>query len=179
MAQSSSPDYRALVCVFLFGGNDSNNTIIPMDDGSFRLTHSDSRKSGAAGHLAYAHHENPLRRAYAFHGKLTEVASMFSTKELAVVAIVGSAGPAADPRAQYPADQTPVPLNLSHTRISQIKWQTSVAQGHSPTGSGGRAADYIAAQNINSTNFPTFFSVAGNALLRKRRPNSARIAVAG
>ncbi len=29
-------DYRALVCVFLFGGNDSNNTIIPMDDPSFQ-----------------------------------------------------------------------------------------------------------------------------------------------
>ncbi|MGA3242804.1 MAG: hypothetical protein ABSG03_41720, partial [Bryobacteraceae bacterium] len=27
----SGPDYRALVCVFLYGGNDSNNTIIPMD----------------------------------------------------------------------------------------------------------------------------------------------------
>ena len=31
----SGPDYRALVCVFLFGGNDSNNTVVPMDDASF------------------------------------------------------------------------------------------------------------------------------------------------
>ena len=35
MAQSSA-NYRALVCVFLFGGNDSNNTVIPMDDASFQ-----------------------------------------------------------------------------------------------------------------------------------------------
>ena len=28
----SGPDYRALVCVFLYGGNDSNNTVIPTDD---------------------------------------------------------------------------------------------------------------------------------------------------
>src|SRR6202453_2874966 len=35
MAQSG-PDYRALVCVFLFGGNDSNNTIIPMDDTNYK-----------------------------------------------------------------------------------------------------------------------------------------------
>ena len=34
LAQSGG-DYRALVCVFLFGGNDSNNTIIPMDDASY------------------------------------------------------------------------------------------------------------------------------------------------
>ena len=32
----NGPDYRALVCVFLFGGNDSNNSIIPMDDASFQ-----------------------------------------------------------------------------------------------------------------------------------------------
>ena len=47
---------------------------------------------------------------------------------------------------------------------SAAAWQTSIAQGHSPTGWAGRAADYIASQNINSSNFPTFFSVAGNAL---------------
>ena len=35
LAQSGA-DYRALVCMFLFGGNDSNNTIIPMDDASFQ-----------------------------------------------------------------------------------------------------------------------------------------------
>ncbi len=32
----SSSDYRALVCVFLFGGNDSNNMVIPMDDTSYK-----------------------------------------------------------------------------------------------------------------------------------------------
>ena len=32
----SGPNYRALVCVFLFGGNDSNNTIVPMDDANFK-----------------------------------------------------------------------------------------------------------------------------------------------
>jgi uncharacterized protein (DUF1501 family) len=32
----NGPDYRALVCVFLFGGNDSNNTIVPMDDASYK-----------------------------------------------------------------------------------------------------------------------------------------------
>ena len=32
----NGPDYRALVCVFLFGGNDTNNTIVPMDDTSYQ-----------------------------------------------------------------------------------------------------------------------------------------------
>ena len=34
----TAPDYRALVCVFLYGGNDSNNTIIPMDDAHYKPT---------------------------------------------------------------------------------------------------------------------------------------------
>jgi len=55
-------------------------------------------------------------------------------------------------------------LNLFSHSDQQLQWQTSVAQGHSPTGWAGRAADYIASQNFNSSNFPTFFSVAGNSL---------------
>jgi len=100
---------------------------------------------------------------YAFHAKLAEVASLFSSKELAVVANVGSLVQPLT-RAQYQAQQTPVPLNLFSHSDQQSQWQTSVAQGHSPTGWAGRAADYIASQKVNSSNFPTFFSVAGNSL---------------
>ena len=32
----AAPDYKAIVCLFLFGGNDSNNTVIPMDDASYK-----------------------------------------------------------------------------------------------------------------------------------------------
>ncbi len=47
LAQSSSPDYRALVCVFLFGGNDSNNMIVPVDDTNYQAVSGDPRQSGA------------------------------------------------------------------------------------------------------------------------------------
>ena len=68
-------------------------------------------------------------------------------------------------RAQYQAQQAPLPLNLFSHSDQQSQWQTSIAQGNSPTGWAGRAADYIAAQKINSSTFPVFFSVAGNALM--------------
>ena len=89
---------------------------------------------------------------------------MFSTKELAVVANVGSLVQPLT-RAQYQAQQAPLPLNLFSHADQQLQWQTSVAQGNSPTGWAGRAADYIESQKINASNFPVFFSVAGNALL--------------
>jgi uncharacterized protein (DUF1501 family) len=157
----SGPDYRALVCVFLFGGNDSNNTVIPMDTysayqsirGSLALTSSEltAPVTSAGG--------QPI----SFHGKLTEIASLFSSKELAVVA---NAGSLVQPltRDQYQSQQAPIPLNLFSHSDQQLAWQTAIAQGHSPTGWAGRAADYIASQKINSSSFPAFFSVAGNVV---------------
>ena len=76
---------------------------------------------------------------YAFHGKLTELASMFSSKELAVVANVGSLVQPLT-RAQYQSAQAAIPLNLFSHSDQQLAWQTSIAQGHSPTGWAGRAA---------------------------------------
>jgi uncharacterized protein (DUF1501 family) len=164
LAQSASSQYQALVCVFLFGGNDSNNTIVPMDDASFQA-YSSIRGSLALTPATLTPTVTSASGApYAFHGKLPELASMFSSKELAVVANVGSLVQPLT-RSQYQAAATPIPLNLFSHSDQQLEWQTSIAQGHSPTGWGGRVADYIAAQNINSSKFPAFFSVAGNALI--------------
>src|SRR5579863_235768 len=164
MAQTSSPDYRALVCVFLFGGNDSNNTVIPMDDTNYQAYTSIRGGLALSGSNLTPAVTSVSGAPYAFHAKLAEVASMFSSKELAVVANVGNLVQPLT-RAQYQAQQQgAIPLNLFSHLDQQTGWQTSVAQGHSATGWGGRAADYIAAQNINSSNFPTFFSVAGNVI---------------
>jgi uncharacterized protein (DUF1501 family) len=159
----NGPDYRALVCVFLFGGNDSNNSIIPMDDASYKAYLS------IRGNLALTQSDltpvvNSVSGApYAFHNKLAELQSMFASKELAVVANVGSLVQPLT-RAQYQAQQAPVPMNLFSHSDQQLQWQSSIAQGNSPTGWAGRAADYVAAQGLNSSKFPTFYSVAGNAL---------------
>ena len=164
----NGPDYRALVCVFLFGGNDSNNTVIPMDDANFQAYTSIRGSLALPGSSLTPTVYSTSGAPYAFHAKLAEVASLFSSKELAVVANVGSLVQPLT-RAQYQAAQAPVPLNLFSHPDQQLQWQTSIAQGNSPTGWAGRAADYIASQNINSSKFPTFFSVAGNILRRHRR----------
>ena len=163
LAQGAS-DYRALVCIFLFGGNDSNNTIVPMDDASYKA-YTSIRGSLAltAAELTPTVH-SVANAPYAFHGKLTELASMFSTKELAVVANVGNLVQPLT-RAQYQAQGAVVPLNLFSHADQQLQWQTSIAQGNSPTGWAGRAADYIESQKINTSTFPVFLSVAGNAML--------------
>jgi uncharacterized protein (DUF1501 family) len=163
LAQSGS-DYRALVCVFLFGGNDSNNTVVPMDDANFKA-YTSIRASLALNATTLTPTVYSTSNApYAFHAQLKEMASLFTSKELAVVANVGSLVQPLT-RAQYQAAQSPVPLNLFSHADQQLQWQSSLAQGNSPTGWAGRAADYIEAQGINTSKFPVFFSVAGNSLL--------------
>jgi uncharacterized protein (DUF1501 family) len=156
----SGPDYRALVCVFLYGGNDSNNTIIPMDS---YTAYQSIRGSLGLATSALTPVTSVSGAPYGFHTLLTELASMFTAKELAVVANVGSLV-APITQAQYQAAQAPIPLNLFSHADQQQQWATSIAQGNSPTGWGGRLADYVASQNMNSSSFPTFISVAGNAL---------------
>src|ERR1700744_2739684 len=78
----SGPTYRALVCVFLFGGNDSNNTIVPMDDASYQAY------TSIRGSVALTTSEltptvySVSNAPFAFHGGLAEIAGMFSSKEL-------------------------------------------------------------------------------------------------
>jgi uncharacterized protein (DUF1501 family) len=161
LAQSAT-DYRALVCVFLFGGNDSNNTIVPTDDASYTAYQS-ARGVLAVPMSAMAPVTSISGAPYGFHTLLTELASLFSSKELAVVANVGSLVQPVT-RAIYQAPQAPVPANLFSHLDQQAQWQTSVAQGSSVTGWAGRAADYVAAQKINSGTFPTVLSLSGNVL---------------
>jgi uncharacterized protein (DUF1501 family) len=162
MAQSSA-DYRALVCVFLYGGNDSNNTIVPMDDTNFKA-YTSIRGSLALTAAELTPAVNSLSNApFAFHGKLAEMASLFSSKELAVVANTGSLVQPLT-RVQYQGAQGVIPLNLFSHSDQQAQWQSSMAQGNSPTGWAGRAADYLASEKINSANFPAFLSVSGNSL---------------
>src|SRR5580658_1473783 len=86
----NGPDYRALVCVFLFGGNDSNNTVIPMDDASYAAYTSIRGSLALSGSNLTPTVTSVSGAPYAFHAKLAEVASLFSSKELAVVANCGA-----------------------------------------------------------------------------------------
>ena len=159
----NGPDYRALVCVFLFGGNDSNNTVIPMDSASYNAYQSIRGSLALSGSDLTPVVTSSSGAPIAFHAKLAEVASLFSSKELSVVANVGALVQPLT-RDQYQGQQSPIPLNLFSHSDQQLAWQTSIAQGHSSTGWAGRAADYIASQKINSSSFPAFFSVAGNVV---------------
>jgi uncharacterized protein (DUF1501 family) len=161
-AQSAS-DYKALVCIFLFGGNDGNNLLMPFDTTGFQ-TYTTLRGGLALAQSAVL----PITTAtssvpYALHPQLTDWQKLFNSKQLAILANVGTLV-APITRDQYVKRTGSVPLNLFSHYDQQRQWQTSMPQDIATNGWAGRIADKVAGMNAPST-FPTVTSVAGNSIL--------------
>jgi len=160
-AQSASP-YQALVCIFLFGGNDSNNVLIPVDS---RYTQYQSIR----GNLALAEASLlPIAAVdgtpYGLHPNVPEIQSLYNSKVAAFVLNVGTLVQATD-RAQYQTNGVPVPANLFSHADQQIQWQSSIPETFkSSTGWGGRTADVLKTNGVASGSLPAGISVAGNSL---------------
>src|SRR5436305_13528992 len=80
MAQSG-PDYRALVCIFLFGGNDSNNTIGPMDTARFDQ-YTNLRKGLALSSSVLKQVQVADGQVYGFHPNMAVVQAWFRPRSL-------------------------------------------------------------------------------------------------
>lgn len=162
-AKPSSPsDYRALVCVFLNGGNDSNNMVVPRD--SFWNTQYAVARPGSSGlQLPVASLvpiNNPASlggRSFGFHPSMPELATLYNANRLAVVSNVG---PLVVPVNQGNIDSKPTPYSLfSHS--DQIEcWQSGRSDERISTGWGGRSTDATLTCNGGS-GFPTITSIAG------------------
>ncbi len=163
LAQTSE-DYRALVCVFLFGGNDSDNTIVPID-GQARVDYDNVRSSlgipaasllpiGSVNHSTYGN------TTYGFHPNLTGLQGLTSN-----MAIVANMGNLVEPltKAEYRARSKPRPRSLFSHSDQQNQMQTARPLIISPTGWGGRVMDSMAGVNAPS-NFPMGVSVSGSTL---------------
>lgn len=157
----SSTDYRALVCVFLNGGNDGNNMVVPLDQTGFGQYNAARSASGLALAQASLLPVSPVSqgRAFGFHPNMPEVQALFNQGRLAVVC---NAGPLVEPltRATYQNGTGRKPLQLFSHSDQVALWQTAVANSVSQTGWGGRMADHLSALNSSST-FSHSISIAG------------------
>lgn len=171
MAQGTgASDYRALVCVFLQGGNDGHGTVIATDPDSFAAF--TQARSGAPG-LAY-----PLGnllpivlntpqsgRTFALNPYLTGVQNLFNAGRAAIVANTGTLiAPAT--KAQVNANSVPLPASLFSHFDQTAAWQAIASNGGSAehVGWGGAVADLIESMNLNSNSMFTCISTAGIAL---------------
>ncbi len=148
----SQTGYRALVCVFLNGGNDGNNMIVPLDQTSFNQYNSVRSGAGLALSQASLLAVNPPSqgRQFGFHPNMPEMQSLFNQGKLAVVC---NTGPLVEPltRLTYQNGTGKKPLQLFSHSDQVGLWQTSIANAVSQTGWGGRIADRMAAVNLPST----------------------------
>ena len=149
-ATTDLSDYKALVCVFLFGGNDANNCVVQHDASGY------ASYAAARGVLAIPQDQLlPLAlqggdgRDFAFHPSMPEMQSLFNNGKLAAIANVGTLV-APITRAQYLAGGAAVPHQLFSHADQQVQWQTSVSDQTSLTGWGGRAADVLHSLNADS-----------------------------
>jgi len=166
---SSDDDYKALVCVFLQGGNDHANSVLATDPESW-ATYQSLRTAGANisvaavgqpdGALPITPTTVQAGRSFALHPELAPLKNLF---DQGTAAIVANAGPLIEPltRSGYLNEQGQVPPKLfSHND------QTSVWQAFAPEGAlygwGGRMGDLMAA--MNSEQSFTCISPAGNAV---------------
>lgn len=181
---SAGGDYKALVCLFMSGGNDYANTVVTYDNASYDK-YSTIRGGGAgrtAGGIALAQAAlTPtllaptvapvdvlgVPRQFALHPSMTALASLFNAGKAAVQLNVG---PLIKPltRTQYNSTNRtlyPRPAQLFSHNDQQSTWQSSSPEG-STVGWGGRIGDRVLATGgLNSTSTFTSISVAGNAVL--------------
>lgn len=161
-AQSAS-DYKALVCVFLYGGNDNANTLIPFDSASHAV-YARARDGLARPRDALRVLGAPLTdlqgREMALPAELAPLRERFDAGRLAVVANVG---PLLAPVSQQALrnGSVPLPPKLFSHNDQQSTWQSSAPEG-ARAGWGGRLGDALAASNRNATY--TSISVTGNAV---------------
>jgi uncharacterized protein (DUF1501 family) len=182
-AQNACPtDYKALVCVFLFGGNDGNNTVIPISTpGSNPANSYDVYAKVRAGLALPQGTLNMIGTSkgdqYGLHPSLVELAGLYNTnKNVAVMANVGTLVTPLT-QDQYKKQLAAIPSNLFSHLDQQTEWQTSLAQGFGATGWGGRLADAV--QGCNASSFPTIVSVGGNALFATGAQTSPATVTAG
>ena len=158
--------YKALVCLFLAGGNDANNMIVPTLSSEY-TNYANSRSNvlaipnvdGSGATLqqltkaAGGSYIDPAGHEFGLHPAMYELAQMFNQtagfNDLGQVAAVMNVGNLVYPmtKAQYSANSVQRPLQLFSHADQVAQWQTSMADEPPSTGWGGRMADYLHAGN--------------------------------
>jgi len=149
-ADTAPTDYKALVCLFLYGGNDSNNLLVPIDNTSYGL-YSAARTVLAlpqSSLLPITPKTYSDGRLWGLHPSLVEVQSLFGAGQLALLANTGTlVQPVTLP--QFKAGTVALPSQLFSHADQQVQWQSSISDMPFTTGWGGRLADIVNALNSN------------------------------
>jgi len=155
-------DYKALVCVFMFGGNDAFNMIVPRSNAEYGV-YAASRQN-----LAIAQAEllaiNPQTSDgvdYGLHPAMGSLQQLFNNSD--DVALVSNVGPLIEPttRDQFFNQSVNLPPQLFSHNDQQDQWLSLRGKSVSDTGWAGRIADLIRT-NVAGQQMATNASLFGN-----------------
>lgn len=156
----TSADYKALVCVFMFGGNDGNNVIVPMETTEY------GQYTRGRAQLALSLQDllpiSGQGKAYGLHPSLTGVRTLYQRGRAAIIANTGTLVQPLT-RQQFLDERAVTPRNLFSHSDQTSEWQSGNPQGGAGTGWAGRIIDSIGVDP--GASLPPSISVAGNALL--------------
>ncbi|HPO23617.1 MAG TPA: DUF1501 domain-containing protein [Arenimonas sp.] len=161
-------DYRAMVCFFLFGGNDAANTIIPYDQTTYNqyIVAREGSLSRPLGITRLRPDLLPISAASINDGRQLafpkEMSSLKRLYDKGKAAVMTNVGVLAQPtsKAQYNTDGFELPPQLFSHSDHQRFWQLGVPNYTTRTGWAGRMGDLLAAGN--NSNVSMCISVAGN-----------------
>ena len=160
---SSLTDHKSLVCIFLFGGNDAFNMLVPYEQAAY-----DQYKTARSGMALPRNTLNPLKgNQQAFHPSMGKLQALYDSDKLAVAASIGALIEPTE-RATYKNKTVPLPADLFSHSHQQEFWETGTTAKSSvhPPGWGGRMMDMLITANANPTE-PALFSLAGNSVWQR------------
>lgn len=146
-------DYKALVCLFLAGGNDSYNMLVPNNKSAY------DEYAKTRNNLALPR-ENLLPittlgqpySEFGIHPSMWRLQELYNNQDLAFVSNIGTLIRPIKDRNEYESKSSLRPSGLFSHSDQQIHWQTSMphVKGAGPGGWGGRTADLLQSMNKNS-----------------------------
>ena len=168
-AQSVPPagDYKALVCVFLAGGNDQSNTVVPVSASAYAAYQaarpSLALPSGQLLPISPLAHNGP---ALALNGALSALKPLFDQQRVALVANVGTlVAPLTLAQWNNGVPTQAVPYQLFSHSDQQGAWQTGLPDRPSSTGWLGRVGDLLAPSFNAGSGLSVAMSLAGNNMM--------------
>jgi uncharacterized protein (DUF1501 family) len=159
MAQSPTPtSYKALVFLFLNGGNDSNNMLVPAGNPASSMARADYETGRGIigipsaqlhpltlpiGTRAFQQHYAGTAQPLGFHPSTQALADLFNAGKLAAFANVGTLAAPVGSRAGYNASTVALPSQLFSHSDQQTQWQSSISDKPFSSGWGGRTAELL------------------------------------
>ena len=174
-------EYKAMICLFFLGGNDSFNNIIPISDEEYKFyteirggLHNGGAENGSGLALALntlhpIEPKNIAGRPFGLHPGLGPIQQLFNAGQLSYVANVGSLREPFENVAQYRKERAKWPLGLFSHSDQQQQWQTCMPDVRSGIGWAGRAMDILSKQQDPARRSTFNVSLSGMNILQTGR----------